>query len=254
MVAYGYAFLINTTTFIISAIMLSWVKTRASEPAPRESMLRSVWVGFEAVWADPPLRTFIIYIGLSQLFMMGNIMVGQPMMATLGADTYGLPKEAIVGLFGSAAGFGAVIGSLIAGFFARPSARIYGPMLMMIAVLRGMTMFGLGYFKQLDSVLLLFSCFGLFMGYTMVFFATWMQQRVNISLLGRMMSVMMFAMMGVAPISAAFWGYGIDAWGLDTLYHISGLGMVVIAVGGLMSPSIRLMGYPPGYKPSGAAE
>jgi hypothetical protein len=136
---------------------------------------------------------------------------------------------------------------VVAGFFARPSEAFYGPMMMMIAALRGLTMLSLGFITELSSVLVLFGCFGLLMGYTSVFFMTWMQTRVNISLLGRMMSVMMFAMMGVAPISAAFWGWGIDAMGLDSLYYISGAFMIIVAIGGMMSPSIRLMGYSPGY-------
>jgi hypothetical protein len=246
LVAYGYAFLINAGTFVVSAFMLSRVVVRPSEPVEHhEPMLRSIWIGFEAVWQDAPLRAFIIYIALSQLFMMGNIMVGQPMMATLRVDMYYLPAAAIVGLFGACSGVGAVIGSLVAGFFARPSDAFYGPMMMLIAAFRGATMLALGYFADLTSVLILYGCFGLLMGYTSVFFMTWMQTRVDISLLGRMMSVMMFAMMGVAPISAAMWGWGIAAGGLESLYYISGAVMMVVAIGGMLSPSIRLMGYSP---------
>ena len=54
-------------------------------------------------------------------------------MATLRVDMYGLPAAAIVGLFGACSGVGAVIGSLVGGFFARPSEAFYGPMMMMIA-------------------------------------------------------------------------------------------------------------------------
>jgi MFS family permease len=246
LVAYGYAFLINAGTFVVSAYMLSRVIVRPNKPVEHhEPMLRSIWIGFEAVWLDAPLRAFILYIALSQLFMMGNIMVGQPMMATLRVEMYGLPAAAIVGLFGACSGVGAVIGSLVGGFFARPSEAFYGPMMMLIAACRGVTMLSLGFLTDLPSVLVLFGFFGLFMGYTSVFFMTWMQTRVEISLLGRMMSVMMFAMMGVAPLSAAFWGWGIDAGGLESLYYVSGIFMIVVAIGGLMSPSIRLMGYSP---------
>ena len=77
MVAYGYAFLINAGTFVVSAAMLTYVVTKDEEERDHDSMLRSVLVGFQAVWQDPPLRAFIIYIALSQLFMMGNVVVGQ---------------------------------------------------------------------------------------------------------------------------------------------------------------------------------
>lgn len=247
LVAYGYAFFINAGTFIVSAVLLGWVVVKPSDVRHEESMLRSIWIGFEAVWRDRPLAAFILYIAFTQLFVMGNVMVGQPMMATLRSPDFGMPAAALLGLFGACSGAGAVIGSLFAGFFARPSAAFYGPMMMLIAAFRGLTMLSLGYFTDVVSVLLLFGCFGLFMGYTMVFFSTWMQMRVELALLGRMMSVMMFAMMGVAPISAAFWGWGIDAWGLEALYYISGVAMMVVAIGGLFSPSIRLMGYTPAH-------
>lgn len=246
--AYGYAFAINTGTFIFSAVLLSWVNVRPSETPHEGSMLRNIMLGFEAVWLDKPLRAFIIYIALSQLFMMGNILVGQPMMASLRAPLFSYPAAMLLGMFGASAGVGAVIGSLFAGFFARPSAATYGPMLMIIAIFRGLAMLSLGYFTDFYSVLSLFGCLGLFMGYTMVFFATWMQTRVDIPMMGRMMSVMMFAIMGVVPFSAAFWGWGIEAWGLDMLYYISGAFMMIVAIGGFFSPSIRLMGYPPGYR------
>lgn len=249
MVAYGYAFAINAITFFVSAVMLSYVRVKPLEQSDdhAQPMISSIVAGFRAVWVDGPLRAFIIYIALSQLFMMGNIMVGQPMLADIRSETYGIPSAALMGMMGAASGAGAVIASLFAGFIARPSAAFYGPMMMLIAAFRGATMLLLGVLTDLTSVLILFGCFGLFMGYTSVFFMTWMQTRVDISLLGRMMSVMMFAMMGVAPISAAFWGWGIDAGGLESLYYISGICMVVVAVGGLLSPSIKLMGYSPEY-------
>lgn len=251
--AYGYAFFINAGTFIVSALLLGWVVVKPPENQEgahedgqsEETMLRSIWIGFEAVWRDRPLAAFILYIAFTQLFVMGNVMVGQPMMASLRSPDFAMPAAALLGLFGASAGAGAVIGSLFAGFFARPSAAFYGPMFMGIAAFRGLTMLLLGYVTDMTGVMVLFGCFGLFMGYTMVFFSTWMQMRVELRLLGRMMSVMMFAMMGVAPISAAFWGWGIDAWGLQALYYISGAAMMVVAIGGMFSPAIRMMGYTP---------
>lgn len=249
--AYGYAFFINAGTFIVSAVLLGWVVVKPSEAHEdghsEETMLRSIWIGFEAVWRDKPLAAFILYIAFTQLFVMGSVMVGQPMMASLRSPDFAIPTAALLGLFGASAGAGAVIGSLFAGFFARPSAAFYGPMFMGVAVFRGLAMLFLGYATEMVNVMLLFGCFGLFMGYTMVFFSTWMQMRVELRLLGRMMSVMMFAMMGVAPISAAFWGWGIDAWGLEALYYTSGAAMMVVAIGGMFSPAIRMMGYTPAH-------
>lgn len=256
LIAYGWAFIINAGTFVISAIMLAWLQVKLDERASRDdSMLRSIWAGFEYVWRDPPLRAFIIYISLSQFFSMGAQAIGQPMMGQIRFEDVGLGSKAVaLGLYATASGAGAVIGSLYGGFARMPSERAYGPVMMGMAVMRGFSLLGLGYVTTLYGTLALFAGFGLFMGYTSVLFSTWMQTRVEISMLGRTMSVMMFAMMGLAPLSMAFAGVIIGMYGdetaemskgLETLYYGCGVIMLVVAVGALWSKSIRLLGYTP---------
>lgn len=245
LIAYGYAFFINAGTFVLSAVMLIWVKLVHDSVAKRgENVLRSIWEGFERMWNDHPLRAFIIYITFSQLFTMGAQSVGQPIMAMERFQELNImPAAVALGLFGTASGIGAVLGSLLSGFVIAPTERWFGMFMMAMAVLRGLVMIGLSFVHDLYGTLFLFVCFGSFMGYTSVLFMTWMQTRTEISMLGRMMSVMMFAMMGVMPISMAFAGWGIDAFGLDRLYLVAGCAMILVAVIGSFSQSIRLLGY-----------
>lgn len=256
LVAYGWAFGINAVTFVISALMLAWLSILNDERASAgEGMLRSIWAGFEYVWHDVPLRAFIIYIALSQFFTMGAQAVGQPMMGQVRFEDVGLGSKAVaLGLYATASGAGSVIGSLYAGFAKMPSERAYGPVMMGMAIMRGAALMGLGYVTTLYGTLALFGVFGLFMGYTMVLFSTWMQTRVEISMLGRTMSVMMFAMMGLAPLSMGFAGVIIGMYGdgtaamtrgLETLYYGCGVIMLVVAIAALSSRSIRLLGYTP---------
>jgi hypothetical protein len=74
---------------------------------------------------------------------------------------------------------------------------------------------------------------------------TWMQLRVEISILGRMMSVFMFSMMGIMPLSMALAGWGIDWFGLDDLFIVSGIAMALVSFVAPFSRSIRLLGYTP---------
>lgn len=247
LVAYSYAFFINTGTFIVSAIMLGWLRLAAHPTASRDQkMLRSIWEGFEMVWRDPPLRAFIVYMSCSTIFTMGAQAVGQPIMALQRFEEVGImPAAAALGLFGSATGAGAIFGSLFSGFVVRPSERMYGPVMMLMAVLRGSVLLGLSFIDSLYGVMALFACFGLFMGYTSVLFMSWMQMRVPISMLGRLMSVMMFSMMGLMPVSMALAGWGIEAFGLEVLYFIAGCAMIFVAICGSFSKSIRLLGYTP---------
>jgi MFS family permease len=81
--------------------------------------------------------------------------------------------------------------------------------------------------------------------YTSVLLMTWMQLRVEINMLGRMMSVLMFAMLGIMPISMALAGWFIDRFGLDNMYLVAGIAMIMVAIGASFSKSIRLLGYTP---------
>jgi hypothetical protein len=247
LMAYGYAFFINAATFGVSGVMMVWVKVLVDKRASREEdILKSIGDGFVVLWRDKSLRAFVIYITVSQLFTIGAQSVGQPIMAMERFQNLDImPAAVALGLFGTASGVGAVLGSLLGGFVLSPSARWFGMVMMVLAMLRGLVMVGLGFVHDLYGTLFLFACFGAFMGYTSVLFMTWMQLRVEISILGRMMSVFMFSMMGIMPISMALAGWGIDWFGLDSLFIFSGLVMVLVSVIAFFSRSIRLLGYTP---------
>ena len=247
LLAYGYAFLLNAASFVLAAVMLIWVHVVRKSAAERaESLVRSIWTGFERMWTDRPLRAFVLYITCSQLFSMGPQAVGQPIMALERFQNLNImPAAVALGLFGSATGIGAVLGSLIGGFIASPRERWFGLLMMSAAVLRGLVMIGLGFIHGLLGTMFLFFCFGITIGYASVLFMTWMQTRIEISMLGRMMSVMMFAMMGLMPISMGIAGWGIDAFGINTLFLVAGCAMILVALISSCSRSIRLLGFSP---------
>jgi hypothetical protein len=65
-------------------------------------------------------------------------------------------------------------------------------------------------------------------------------------MLGRMMSMIMFATVGVAPLSGLLTGYLIELTDLTFLYMISGSLVTLVAFLCLLSPEMRNMGLPPG--------
>lgn len=245
--AYGYAFFINAGCFVLSAVMLIWVHpVRQSVASQAESLVRNIWTAFERMWADHPLRAFVLYIACSQLFTMGAQAVGQPIMALERFQNLNImPAALALGMFGTSSGIGAVLGSLIGGFIVSPTERWFGLIMMSTALLRGLVMIGLCFVHGLFGTMVLFVCFGTTVGYTSVLFMTWMQTRIEISMLGRMMGIMLFSMMGLMPISMAISGWGIDVFGLDMLFLVAGSGLVLVALIGSCSRSIRLLGYPP---------
>lgn len=245
LIAYGYAFFVNAGTFLVSAVMMMWVTLLVESRARRdEDVLKSIGEGFIVLWRDKSLRAFVLYVTVSQLLTMGAQQVGQPIMAMERfQDLDIMPAAVALGLFGTASGVGAVLGSVTSGFIHSPGARMLGMVMMGMAVLRGLVLIGLAFVNGLYGTMFLFVCFGIFMGYTSVLFMTWMQLRVELSMLGRMMSVFMFAMMGIMPISMALAGWSIERFGLDNVFLAAGIGMIGVALVGSLSRSIRLLGY-----------
>lgn len=240
--AYSWAFMVNVGTFVLAGFLLLWMRPLQNERA-EGGVVANIMAGLLYIWRDPALRAFMIYIAVSQLFSMGAQMVGTPLMAAGRFQEWGMSKFEVLGWFGTASGIGAAIGSLAAGFLIMPSQRQYGPVMISLALFRGAALIGVGFFSNFYGILIMFGIFSVFMGYTMVLFMVWMQMRVEVSMLGRAMSVVMLASMGMAPLSLGFAGWAIDAYSIELLFMGSGAFMVLTGAVALGVPSMRLLGY-----------
>ena len=84
--------------------------------------------------------------------------------------------------------------------------------------IEGVTMLTLGFASEtLYGMLILFNM-GVIGGFLQIFFMTWIQRRIPQEMLGRIMSVIIFANLGLAPISGALSGYIVEYIGLTTLF------------------------------------
>jgi hypothetical protein len=71
---------------------------------------------------------------------------------------------------------------------------------------------------------------------------TWIQRRVAMAMMGRVMSIFMFIFMGLAPLSAAFTGWTLQFLSLAQLFACGGMALLLCALlAGLLTPmaSIR---------------
>jgi len=97
----------------------------------------------------------------------------------------------------------------------------------------------LGFIRStwLDFILLLI--LGLGNGYLDVLLFTWMQLRVPAEMLGRMMSIVMFASYGLGPISQAISG-AILKWNLDNLFIFAGIMVLLLTLWTIFQPALRV--------------
>ncbi len=81
-------------------------------------------------------------------------------------------------------------------------------------------------------------------GYIIVLLITWIQQRISMEKMGRVMSVIMMATQGLFPVSAAAAG-ALAGWDVVGMLRVAGLLMIGITVLGLLIPVARRLGHSP---------
>jgi MFS family permease len=236
----GLAYSVDVILIIVSMWPLWAIQVESevtTNPVP-EGIMKSIKEGFAYVWADTSLRAFIVYMAITTFVSMGPQMVGMPVLADDRLD--GMRSY---GIMMSASGLGAVAGSLLAAVLA-PANRTLGTIMMLLAVVRGICTFLISRVETTTQGILIMTLLGVLMGYSSILFMTWIQKRVQLSFLGRVMSLVMLSVMGLQPLSQGFSGWYIDVAGLTSLFVGIGVFMTVTPLVALMSRDIRRMGEP----------
>jgi hypothetical protein len=75
-------------------------------------------------------------------------------------------------------------------------------------------------------------------GYLNVQLVSWFQQRVERAMLGRVMSVLMFASVGLMPFSLAAAGAAIQ-WSVRGMFAVAGAAVLVVTIAAAMHRPVR---------------
>ena len=186
------------------------------------------------------LRTFFGLVAAINLLFAGPFMVGIPVLA----DTR-LPGGAVAfGVILSAYGGGMLIGTALAGLLPRPSARRLGPILLLSMATLGIGLVLLGLVASTAMATAISLAMGISDGYVVILFITWLQARTPEAMLGRIMGVLMFAGVGLIPLSYALAGLVVNA-SLTLLLVGAGSALTVMVVLAAFSPALRDMGPAP---------
>jgi hypothetical protein len=81
---------------------------------------------------------------------------------------------------------------------------------------------------------------GMANGYVVILFITWLQRRTSEVMLGRMMSLLMFASIGLQPLSNMLTGALVDL-NAQLLFLAFGLLMVLMTFLFMLNPAVRSM-------------
>jgi MFS family permease len=242
------AFAIDALTFLASALTLWLIKLEGDDSATDseaggdndvagESVIAAIRDGVRYVWGDRLLRSLFILVAAVSTQMNALIAVGVPVLA----DARLAEGAAAFGLIVSAFGAGTLLGMALAGALPRPPEARLGAVLLLAVIGMGAGIVLLGFASTTLAAALTALVMGLANGYVSILFITWLQVRTPREMLGRMMSLLMFASIGLMPLASAAVGALSDV-SMTGLFVGAGLLVIAAALWGLRSPTLRSMG------------
>jgi MFS family permease len=194
---------------------------------PRPSMWHSIAEGFRYVRKDGPLLSLLMVSAVVNICVAGPVAIG---LASVAKFKFG--SAAAFGTFLSCFSGGTLAGLLLGGLLKKPRRR--GLQFILMSGFAGAELIGIGLVMKFAVIATLLALMGLAVGFVNVQFTSWMQTRVSRELLGRVMSVLMFAAVGLIPVSYAISGF-VARWSLTALFVGAGallVGASTVALGG----------------------
>jgi len=236
----GLAFVVDAASFLASLGSLWLIRTAADRQVrPRgNGVLGDVAAGVRQVWADLPLRAFMLYAAVVTAFVGGPIQVGLPVLANSRMDL----GAASLGILMTANGGGMLVGGFLSRRVARAASGRLGVLVLCMDTLAGLALATLALVHNTLHGALLLAGVGVLAGIAQIAIVTWIQQRVPPAMMGRTMSLLMFTFMGLGPISAAVAGSLLKLISLGALFAGAGLILSAIALACLASPALRGIG------------
>lgn len=236
----GLAFSIDAISFAFSlgALLMVRIHSDFHPCAVTGSVLANVASGVRTIWADLPLRAFILYAAAVSVFVGGPLQVGLPILADTRMDL----GAASLGILISAQGGGMLLGSAMSGVVGRFVRGRLGLMVLTIDSVTGLAVAALALVHSTVSGAVLLAAAGALGGIAQIAIVSWIQRRVAPEMMGRTMSVLMFTFMGLGPLSAALAGVLLKLISLPALFVGAGLLLSVMAVSCMRSRALRSIG------------
>jgi MFS family permease len=227
----AWAFFIDAVSFLfILAALWKLPDPPVAPKAARKPVWSSIGEGLSYVGRDVPLRTLMLLAAVMNFCLAGSISIG---LALLTKTRFGSP--AAFGTVLSAAAAGSLGGALLAGIW---KVRHRGALILAVAVVLGVSLSSIGLLPKLWMVAAVLLVMGLSAGVTNVHIAAWIQQRVDQTVRGRIMSVLMLSVVGLLPVSYAVAGL-LAAWSLKGLFLIAGASLLMVAAIGALQKPVR---------------
>lgn len=193
------AFFIDAISFLFIIAALFQLPDPPPNPAARKPIWHSIWEGLQYVGKDVPLRSLLLVVMGLNFCLAGPLNLG---LAYIAKTRFASP--AIFGVMLTSVAMGMLAGSLLAGVWKirRRGLLILAVSLVLAALLGSMAIVDGRW--PLAAVLLAMGIAG---GLVNVHIAAWVVQRIDITVRGRVSSVLNLSGLGIIPFSLALAGW-----------------------------------------------
>jgi hypothetical protein len=226
----GWAFAGDAAFLVAGAAAIVWMPAIArgrrpgaagAAPQERTSLKAEIAAGLRYAWSDVGIRTALLVIAAVDFAASGSMQVGLPTLAhgRFAAGAVGL------GVLLGAWGAGATAGAAASGVL-KPPERI-GWLIIGVCAWIGAGIVITGLVGSLIPAALTLALAGIATGLINTYGIAWLQRRTDPAMLGRVMSLVMMASIGLIPVSLAASGAIADV-NPTVLFLISG-GLVLLA-------------------------
>jgi hypothetical protein len=227
----------DALTFLVSVItlvLMRWGSIQRPASRPSENMFASIKEGMVYLWRDALLRTmFILIVGANFVFV-GPLLVGVPVMVntrlTGGAASYGL----IMGAFGA----GNLLGIVFTNNILRVVGNRMGAFVVGVIAVFGVGLILMGVVSSTAAAFGVLLVVGIGNGVLEITLVSFLQRQTPKQMLGRVMGLVLFAGVGLVPISQALAGALIKV-SLEGVFLVAGILMLLLALWLAAQPSMR---------------
>jgi MFS family permease len=220
----GIAFALDCASFVLSAWTLAKVRLRPAPCVPAAPILAAVRAGLALVWNDVAMRTCFGYWALCTCVTGGLMQVALPVLASTR-----LQGASSLGLLLGAHGAGSLAGMALASISGNLRLRNLGTTLLVVDAIVALLVLPMAQLTQTWQIIPINLAVGVLSGFMQVAVFTWIQQRVPAAMLGRTMSIFMFILMGLAPLTAGITGWIMQATGLASVFIGAGILLALAA-------------------------
>ena len=230
------AMTVDAITFGFSAMLLGQIRRGALRlSAPKdEAIWNAIRAGWAYLWHHTGIRFMFVLMAAINFLFVGPIMVGIPVLANArlpeGARAFGYLMSAFAG--------GNLVGLVLAGFLPRLSGRLLRAVILVILAAFGLVLISLGWLSTTLLDIILMALIGVGNGYLGLVIFTWIQLRTPKDMLGRVMSMLMLASLGLVPLSQAISG-AISKWNLTGLFGLAGSLVLLMTFWAAFQPALR---------------